>query len=65
MAMLRVSSYRKLFEDDSWRRNGGLSVRCAGQYQASVRSVWVLLTTFKILRCTNMSTSLSVRGMAF
>uniref|UniRef100_A0A3Q2VSU1 Peripherin-like n=1 Tax=Haplochromis burtoni TaxID=8153 RepID=A0A3Q2VSU1_HAPBU len=36
MAMLRVSSYRKLFEDDSWRRNGGLSVRCAGQYRASV-----------------------------
>lgn len=50
MAMLRVSSYRKLFEDDSWRRNGGLSVRCAGQYRASVRSVWVLLTTFKVYK---------------
>ncbi|XP_005467471.1 desmin [Oreochromis niloticus] len=41
MAMLRVSSYRKLFEDDSWRRNGGLSVRCAGQYRASVRAAAV------------------------
>lgn len=39
MAMLRVSSYRKLFEDDSWSRNGGLSMRCAGQDRASVRSV--------------------------
>ncbi|XP_030595590.1 desmin [Archocentrus centrarchus] len=38
MAMLRVSSYRKLFEDDSWSRNGGLSMRCAGQYRASVRA---------------------------
>ncbi|XP_045886392.1 desmin [Micropterus dolomieu] len=26
MAMLRVSSYRKLFEDDNWSRNGGLSM---------------------------------------
>ncbi|KAG8003902.1 Peripherin, partial [Nibea albiflora] len=39
MAMLRVSSYRKLFEDDGWSRNGGLSMQCAGQYRASVRSV--------------------------
>ncbi|TMS17830.1 Vimentin [Larimichthys crocea] len=38
MAMLRVSSYRKLFEDDSWSRNGGLSMQCAGQYRATVRS---------------------------
>ncbi|XP_063342048.1 desmin [Pelmatolapia mariae] len=41
MAMLRVSSYRKLFEDDSWRRNGGLNVWCAGQYRASVRAAAV------------------------
>ncbi|KAM4555272.1 peripherin [Odontesthes bonariensis] len=32
MAMLRVSSYRKLFEE-----NGGGSERCAGQYRTSVR----------------------------
>ncbi|XP_076595706.1 vimentin [Chaetodon auriga] len=37
MAVLRVSSYRKLFEDDGWSRNGGLSMQCAGQYRASVR----------------------------
>ncbi|XP_023253787.1 peripherin-like [Seriola lalandi dorsalis] len=37
MAMLRVSSYRKLFEDDSRSRNGGLGMQCAEQYQASVR----------------------------
>ncbi|KAM4621907.1 vimentin [Polymixia lowei] len=36
MAMLRVSSYRKLFEEH-WRRNGGSSMRCAGQYSASGR----------------------------
>ncbi|TKS72181.1 Vimentin [Collichthys lucidus] len=41
MAMLRVSSYRKLFEDDSWSRNGGLSMQCAGQYRATVRSAAV------------------------
>ncbi|XP_054453525.1 desmin [Anoplopoma fimbria] len=41
MAMLRVSSYRKLFEDDSWSRNGGLSMQCAGQYRASVRGAAV------------------------
>lgn len=41
MAMLRVSSYRKMFEDDRWSLNGRLSVACAGQYRASVRSVWV------------------------
>ncbi|XP_034545673.1 plasticin [Notolabrus celidotus] len=35
MAMLRVSSYRKLFEENSWSRNGGAG--CAGQYQAKVR----------------------------
>ncbi|KAM9356955.1 vimentin [Symphorus nematophorus] len=38
MAMLRVSSYRKLFEEDNWSRNGGLSMQCAGQYRASVRT---------------------------
>ncbi|XP_022070250.1 LOW QUALITY PROTEIN: desmin [Acanthochromis polyacanthus] len=38
MAVLRVSSYRKLFEEDGWSRNGGSSVQCAGQYRASVRS---------------------------
>uniref|UniRef100_A0A3B3C8T7 IF rod domain-containing protein n=1 Tax=Oryzias melastigma TaxID=30732 RepID=A0A3B3C8T7_ORYME len=36
--MLRVSSYRKLFEED-WGRNGGSSVECAGQYRASVGAV--------------------------
>ncbi|XP_049441366.1 desmin [Epinephelus fuscoguttatus] len=41
MAMLRVSSYRKLFEDDSWSRNGGLSMQCAPQYRSSVRGVAV------------------------
>ncbi|KAF3838630.1 hypothetical protein F7725_010398 [Dissostichus mawsoni] len=37
MAMLRVSSYRKLFEDESWSRNGGSSAQCAGGCRASVR----------------------------
>ncbi|XP_028444807.1 desmin isoform X2 [Perca flavescens] len=41
MAMLRVSSYRKLFEDDSWSRNGGLSLQCAGQCRSSVRGAAV------------------------
>uniref|UniRef100_A0A3B4TQH6 Peripherin-like n=1 Tax=Seriola dumerili TaxID=41447 RepID=A0A3B4TQH6_SERDU len=36
MAMLRVSSYRKLFEDDNRSRNGGLGMQCAEQYRASV-----------------------------
>uniref|UniRef100_A0A3P8S9V2 Vimentin-related 2 n=1 Tax=Amphiprion percula TaxID=161767 RepID=A0A3P8S9V2_AMPPE len=36
MAVLRVSSYRKLFEENGWSRNGGSSVQCAGQYRASV-----------------------------
>ncbi|KAJ0049784.1 hypothetical protein NL108_003552, partial [Boleophthalmus pectinirostris] len=31
--MLRVSSYRKLFEE-GWGRNGGVSLQCAGQYRA-------------------------------
>ncbi|XP_004073228.1 glial fibrillary acidic protein [Oryzias latipes] len=35
--MLRVSSYRKLFEQENWGRNGGLSVQCAGQYRLPVR----------------------------
>ncbi|KAM7417372.1 hypothetical protein PAMA_017162 [Pampus argenteus] len=38
MAMLRVSSYRKLFEEQSWSRNGGSGMQCAGQYRASVRA---------------------------
>ncbi|XP_017263818.1 peripherin [Kryptolebias marmoratus] len=37
MAVLRVSSYRKMFEDDRWGGNGGSSVPFAGQYRASVR----------------------------
>ncbi|AWP11861.1 putative desmin-like [Scophthalmus maximus] len=37
MAMLRVSSYRKLFEDEHWNRSGGLGVQCAGQFRASFR----------------------------
>ncbi|XP_070693316.1 low molecular weight neuronal intermediate filament [Pempheris klunzingeri] len=41
MAMLRVSSYRKLFEEDTWSRNGGLSMQCAGQYRASARAATV------------------------
>ncbi|XP_034399720.1 vimentin [Cyclopterus lumpus] len=41
MAVLRVSSYRKLFKDNSWSRNGGLSMRCAGQYRASARGAAV------------------------
>ncbi|XP_073343515.1 vimentin [Pagrus major] len=30
MAVLRVSSYRKLFEEESWSRNGGLSASVRG-----------------------------------
>ncbi|XP_067373823.1 non-neuronal cytoplasmic intermediate filament protein [Channa argus] len=41
MAMLRVSSYRKLFEEENWSQNGGLSMQCAGLYRASVRGVVV------------------------
>ncbi|KAF7228392.1 vimentin [Nothobranchius furzeri] len=41
MAMLRVSSYRKLFEDESWSRDVGLSSRCAGRYRASARDAAV------------------------
>ncbi|XP_040904300.1 peripherin [Toxotes jaculatrix] len=41
MAVLRVSSYRKLFEDDGWSRNGGLGMQCAGQYRASLRGAAV------------------------
>ncbi|KAM9741826.1 vimentin [Menidia menidia] len=37
MAMLRVSSYRKLFEEDGLSRNGGWSAQCAGQYRTSIR----------------------------
>ncbi|CAJ1058883.1 plasticin [Xyrichtys novacula] len=39
MAMLRVSSYRKLFEEDNWGRYGGSG--CAGQYRASIRAAAV------------------------
>ncbi|XP_020501094.2 alpha-internexin [Labrus bergylta] len=39
MAMLRVSSYRRLFEEENWSRNGRLG--CAGQYRASVRTAAV------------------------
>ncbi|XP_044219345.1 vimentin [Thunnus albacares] len=35
--MLRVSSYRKLFEEQSWSPNGRSSMQCAEQYKASVR----------------------------
>ncbi|XP_059202588.1 neurofilament medium polypeptide [Centropristis striata] len=37
MAMLRVSSYRKLFEDERWSRSGGMSMQCAGQSRVPVR----------------------------
>ncbi|KAM9377007.1 glial fibrillary acidic protein [Pholidichthys leucotaenia] len=37
MAMLRVSSYRKMFEEGSWSRNGMTIMRCADQYRTSVR----------------------------
>ncbi|MED6241159.1 hypothetical protein ATANTOWER_000447 [Ataeniobius toweri] len=37
MAMLRVSSYRKLFEDDRWSPNGGSRLQRAGLYWASGR----------------------------
>ncbi|XP_029297665.1 type III intermediate filament [Cottoperca gobio] len=41
MAMLRVSSYRKLFEDNGGSQNGGSSTRCAGQDRASGRGAVV------------------------
>ncbi|XP_029369108.1 type III intermediate filament [Echeneis naucrates] len=41
MAMLRVSSYRRLFEDESRSRNTGLGIQCAGQYRAPARGVAV------------------------
>nr|XP_019949946.1 PREDICTED: peripherin-like [Paralichthys olivaceus] len=41
MATLRVSSYRRLFEEDTWSRAEGLSLQCAGQYRASVRNAAV------------------------
>lgn len=37
--MLRVSSYRRLFEEDQWIGAGGISRRCAEQYRSSARSV--------------------------
>ncbi|MEQ2313564.1 hypothetical protein AMECASPLE_003304 [Ameca splendens] len=37
MAMLRVSSYRKLFEDDRWSPSGGSRLQRAGLYRASGR----------------------------
>lgn len=39
MAVLRVSSYRKLFEDEGQSGKGGLSTQCAGQHRAAGRSV--------------------------
>ncbi|CAL1613780.1 unnamed protein product [Knipowitschia caucasica] len=41
MAMLRVSSYRKQFEEQGWGRNGGSPLQCAGQYRASARKAAV------------------------
>lgn len=41
--MLRVSSYRRLFEEESWSRNRGSSMQCAEQYRSSIRSVWTTL----------------------
>ncbi|XP_072292639.1 alpha-internexin [Eucyclogobius newberryi] len=38
MAMLRVSSYRKLFDEEVWARSGGASLQCGGQYRSSARS---------------------------
>lgn len=38
MAMLRVSSYRRLFEDGIWGRKGGMNLQSAGLYRAK-RSV--------------------------
>ncbi|XP_030621333.1 type III intermediate filament [Chanos chanos] len=35
MAMLRVSSYRRLFEEDQWSQTGAVSQRCGGQYLRS------------------------------
>ncbi|XP_058505193.1 low molecular weight neuronal intermediate filament [Solea solea] len=39
MAMLRVSSYRRVFDDDAWSRGGGMGMQmqCAGQYRAPLR----------------------------
>nr|XP_040029428.1 desmin [Gasterosteus aculeatus aculeatus] len=37
MAVLRVSSYRKLFEDEGQSGKGGLSTQCAGQHRAAGR----------------------------
>ncbi|XP_064185346.1 type III intermediate filament [Anguilla rostrata] len=37
MAMLRVSSYRRLFEEGRWGRESGAALMCGGQYRASAR----------------------------
>ncbi|XP_061089474.1 type III intermediate filament [Conger conger] len=39
MAMLRVSSYRRLFEEQQWGRGNSASLMCGGQYRASARGV--------------------------
>ncbi|TNN63403.1 Vimentin [Liparis tanakae] len=41
MAVLRVSSYRKLFEDDGGSLDGGSRTPCAGQARASLRGAAV------------------------
>ncbi|KAG7465077.1 hypothetical protein MATL_G00172260 [Megalops atlanticus] len=35
--MLRVSSYRRLFEEERWGRGHGSALMCGGQYRASAR----------------------------
>ncbi|KAJ8398011.1 hypothetical protein AAFF_G00433580 [Aldrovandia affinis] len=37
MAMLRVSSYRRLFEEERWGRGSGSALVCGGQYRGSAR----------------------------
>ncbi|KAJ8281695.1 hypothetical protein COCON_G00042140 [Conger conger] len=37
MAMLRVSSYRRLFEEQQWGRGNSAALMCGGQYRASAR----------------------------
>ncbi|XP_067104054.1 peripherin [Osmerus mordax] len=37
MTMLRVSSYRRLFEEEQWARSGGSSMQCAEEYRSPAR----------------------------
>ncbi|XP_023656281.1 vimentin [Paramormyrops kingsleyae] len=37
--MLRVSSYRRFFEEEQWTGAGGISRRCAEQYRPSARAL--------------------------